>query len=193
MSKSNSELKKISKKYYEDFNWSCERSREQRLRELQPGDPAPEHGKLYGKYKEQFNEKAREYRSAAAAIFEAEKKAINKKINEAPSQEAVNVLSVLKLRDNITAEHINSMISEYGDNVMFYEAARDLASQKGLTTENIISEHPIREQLARVEAAERSVLNSLVPMDTENGHNTTAYYAIVNQFIDAAFEPDAIQ
>ena len=193
MSKTNSELKGITKKYYEEFNSLCERSREHRLKELRPGDPAPEHGKLYGEYKERFNDKAREYRGAAAAIFDAEKKAINKKINEAPSQEAVNVLSVLKLRDNITAEQINGMIDEYGDNVMFYEAARDLAKQKGLTTGNVFSEHPIREQLARVEAAERSVIKSLVPMDTEKGHGSATYQALVDSFIDAAFEPDPVQ
>lgn len=187
MNKTNTELKRISRKYYEDFNTFCKWSREARLKELAPGDPAPETGKLYGKYKDMFDEKAKGYRTAASEILEAEKKAVIKKINKAPSQDAVNVLNVMKLRDNITADQINSLIDEYGDNVIFYEAARDLANQKGLRTDNIFSEHPVREQLARVEAAERSVIKSLVPMDTERGHNTEAYQMLVEQYIDSAF------
>ena len=119
MSNTNKKLKEITTSYRNDYERICRDSREECLKEMKPGERIPKDGIIYGdEAKELFNAKAIEYRNNANALIDAELDAIRHKISEAPSTEALNSVSLMALRKNVTSENINDLISRYGDNVM---------------------------------------------------------------------------
>lgn len=187
MSKVNSELKKIVKNYYEDYDRFCKMSREERLKDLRPGEPAPKANTIYGNHRTAFDDKAADYRAKAMAIIDSEMKATNKKLAAAPSTDAVNAITLLKMRDNVSREAVSNLLDAYGDNVQAFDTIRDIAKQKGIAT---LREHPMRVQMENIEAARSNLYRALNADDTARGHNSAAFVQLINSSIDAAFEPD---
>lgn len=194
MSKINAELKKLTTEYYSTFNNYCERSHEQRLKELKPGEYVPPKGKLSEYYRDEMEAKANEIKYKVNALIDPEIKAVKKKVNAAPSAEAVAAVSMLKMRNPkaLTSDILTTLIEEYGDNPLTYDTIRDIAKDSKVSTPYNYKEHPLRKQLDNIEAASRSLNKAFNVFDTENGHNTPGFKQILDTYIDEAFEPDPI-
>lgn len=192
INKTNSELKKLTKDYFGTFNDFCERSREERLKELQPGEYAPEKGKLYGSYRDKMENKAAEIRNAANSILEAELEKAKEKVNAAPSTDAVNTISLLKLRDPkaLTKNQFTSLLDKYGDNPLCFDTIRDLGKQAGIVTDYEFTEHPARVELENIEVVSKNLNRAFNVYDTEKGYNSEVYQGMLCGYIDKAFPSD---
>lgn len=191
MSSKNTQLKKIVKNYYDDYDATCRISREERLKELRAGDPIPPEGRLYGKYKEQFQNRAYDYRNQAMKIIDDELNTINNELAKAPSTEAVNSISLLALRNHSTKKDFDNLLNVYGDNYQAFTTLKDLAIQKDIIPDLAFTEHPTVIRKEMVEIARNSLFNSLWENKTSDpDHNTEGYKELLNITIDNAFEPD---
>lgn len=183
------ELKAITNRYVDDFNVICERSREERLKTLQPGARVPAQGKLYGDdARNEFKRKADAHRVQAMSIIGNELRALNEKMTAAPSTDAVNTIQLLKMRSNITPEDINVLMMRYGDNSQVRDTLVDIAGQHDIKDYKFES-NPIRVKAEKLKDLNNSINNSLRLESAERGHASAGFVSFLNAAIDDAF-PD---
>lgn len=182
----NTELKAITTRYTDKYKNICERSREERIKSLQPGAALPAHGKLYGdEAREQFRKEADACRVQAASIIENELKALNDKMTAAPSIEAVNTIQLLKMRSNVTAADINSLMQRYGDNSQVYDTLIDIAGQHNLN-EYKFESNPLRVKANKLNDLRSSIEKNLRLERAERGYASEGFISFLNAAIDDA-------
>ena len=182
----NKELKAITGKYVEDYKTICNRSREERIKQLRPGEPIPKESTLYGdRAKADFKELADSHRAKANEILERELKAVNDKLTEAPSTEAVNSMQLLKMRDRVTLDEINGLMIRYGDNNQIYDTLKDVARQHGIN-EYAFDRNPLRVRAEMLSDLQHNINSSLTVNKAERGYATEAFISLINASIDDA-------
>ena len=172
-----------------DFNKAyaelADASRQDALRNLQPGAPAPAEGKILDeKHREQFKGKANLYRTQAINIIDGELKKINDKLSAAPSSEAVNVVQMLAAKKSTTTEEVENLLQRYGKNALTHDAITSIAADKGV---HVFSDNTLHERVQQLEALRTGLNRSMTLADAERGLATKAYAAFIGMQIDEAF------
>lgn len=186
----NKELKAITREYAKDFKNMCERSKEERIKSLQPGDPLPKSGVLYGDdARERFNAKAAEHRAKALSIVDSELGKIQDKMTAAPSTEAVNTLMLLKMRNKVTPDDLGPIMERYGSNNQVYDTLRDIAAQHNIR-DYAFDSNPLRVQAEKLDGLKSSLNNNLRIDRAEKGYASDSFMAFLDAVIDDAL-PDA--
>lgn len=182
----NTELKAITKEYAKDFRNICERSKEERIKSLQPGDPLPKSGVLYGDdARERFMARAAEHREKALSIVDSELAKIQDELTKAPSTDAVNTLTLLKMRNKVTSEDLRPIMEKYGDNNQVYDTLRDIAAQHNIR-DYAYESNPLREQAEKLNGLKSSLNNNLRIDRAEKGYATDGFMSLLDAIIDDA-------
>lgn len=131
MSKKN-DLKQILKNYAEAYYTACDESRKEVLAQLKPGQIAPADGRIHNvEMRSRFAHDSIKYAQHAAEIFEGMIRDVKKEMAAPPSTEAVNMISMLKMRTNVPVEEYENLIEQYGSNYQTAKAIRSIAAENG--------------------------------------------------------------
>ena len=127
-------LKKIYGGYVEEYTRQTNRSRENAAANLKPGGVLP-HPMFGGFYTEgeraAFKEYAGGVRAEAKKLIGDALQDIEKEMAKAPSVEAARVLSVLKLKKNVSEEEILAAGKAIDDNFLAYGVLKEIAGDNG--------------------------------------------------------------
>jgi hypothetical protein len=183
MANANKELKKIMNDFNETYKRVCAQSRDEYIKSLGPGAMIPNDGpRIYTENgKNFFTEECRKYKAKAHEIIDAQINDLKNKITEAPSTEAVNSITLLKLRDSVTEKEISDLMERYGDNVQAYKALNSIAYAHDIKS---FGDHPLCDRLDNVEALSASIDKTLVPW---NNHISDGFIGFFNMDIDSVF------
>lgn len=125
------EIFKLYDEYLESYLIASDIAYDIKLRSLNAGEAAPKKGGLYYEdNRERFNDKAVDLRNKALNIINKALDEIVKVKTAAPSTDAVNYLTLLKSKTQITEEEINNALTTYGENYAVCKALMDLASER---------------------------------------------------------------
>lgn len=178
----NQELKKIMSDFNESYKLVCAQSRDEYIKTLKPGSPLPTEGTIYTENrKSQFSEECNKYRAKAHEIINAHIDELKRKETDAPSTEAVNTITLLKLRDNVSEKEISELLERYGDNPQAYRAINSIAFSHDIKS---FGDHPISESLENLEALSSGIDKVIAPW---NKNISDGYIAMFNLQIDSAF------
>lgn len=184
----NYELKVILDKYAQDYAHTAEASRNAFMQSAKGGDIIPVPGRIYGNdYRAQFEEQCRGYQAEAAKILDEVISATRAEATEAPSQEAVRVVQMLQLREELTADEVHNLLSVYGSNAQAYKAIASVAASKGVR----VMPCSIDEELKGLEALKRDMVRTLTLANADRGHATDGFIAFFKSVsIDAVLPTD---
>ena len=129
----NKKLKGLVDEYRNTYDSIAKSSRNFVLANLKPGEKVPEEGIIYlDHYKDQFKEKAKKIRADALQIIDDAKAKVELKMSEPPTTEMTNLVTMLKYRDDLTEQEVDSLLDKYSDNVQTFRAINSIAKEKGL-------------------------------------------------------------
>ena len=190
MTKSNAnyELKVILDKYAQDYKNTAEASRNAFMQSAKGGYMIPAPGHIYGNdYKAQFEQRCRGYRAEAEKILDGVIEDTRAKATEAPSDEAVRVVQMLQLREELNADEVYNLLSVYGSNAQAYKAIASVAASKDV----YVMPCPIDEELKDLEALKRDTAKTLTLANGENGHAEDGFLSFFKSAsIDAVLPTD---
>lgn len=182
------ELKSIISQFRDTYNRMSEQSRKNKMNNLEPGAVIPAKGNLYGEEAlEQFKSYAESARIRMRQVLDEAETELKKKMVEAPSDEAVNALTVLKMRNNVTQDEINGFLENYGDNYQAYKAIASIAFEKKLNTWESAKVNEIDTTLEKMADLRKNLENALTYSDIMAHHDKPGFYEIVNMRIDETF------
>ena len=178
----NQELKDITKKYNECFRIVSEKSRSAYVNTLPPGATIPKGGKIFDQESRAFFEdRCQEFRSAADNLIGSRLSDLKKMATDAPSTEAVNTISLLNMRKNISESEISDLLARYGDNIQAYNTIVSIAKEHNIHT---FSEHGVSVAITKLEDLQRSVDNALTVHNAEEGRATDGFMSMLQMQID---------
>lgn len=185
----NYELKVILDKYVQDYTQTAEASRNAFMQSSKGGDMIPAPGRIYGNdYKAQFEERCRGYQAKAEKILDGVIADIRAKATEAPSDEAVRVVQMLQLREDLTADEVYNLLYVYGNNAQAYKAIASVAASKGVR----VIPCPIDVELKALEDLKREILKTLTIYSAEGGHANESFMSFFKSIsIDAVLPTDS--
>lgn len=168
----NYQLKTILDKFAKDYQTTAETSRIAFMQSAKGGDMAPAPGHIYGNdHKARFEERCRGYQAEADGVLTSIIADVRAKATEAPSAEAVRVVQMLQLREDLTADEVNNLLSVYGDNAQAYKAIASVAASKDVH----VPPCPIDEELKALEDLQRDMVKTLTLSSAEGGHVTGSF------------------
>ena len=168
----NYQLKNILDKFAKDYQTTAEASRVAFMQSAKGGDMIPAPGHIYGNdYKARFEDRCREYQTEAETVLTNIIADARAKATEAPSAEAVRVVQMLQLREDLTADEVNNLLSVYGDNAQAYKAIASVAASKDVH----VPPCPIDEELKALEDLQRDMAKTLTLSSAESGHTTDSF------------------
>ena len=184
----NYELKVILDKYAQDYKNTAEASRNAFMQSAKGGDMIPAPGHIYGNdYKAQFEQRCRGYQAEAEKILDGVIEDTRAKATEAPSDEAVRVVQMLQLREELNADEVYNLLSVYGSNAQAYKAIASVAASKDV----YVMPCPIDEELKDLEALKRDTAKTLTLANGENGHAEDGFLSFFKSAsIDAVLPTD---
>ena len=178
----NKQLKDIFSKYVTDFKAAAERSRIETIKNMPSGSIVPASGKIHGAdERARFKDVCATYRDQVREVMEGERKRLRVKTTDAPSVDAVNAISLLKMRKGISEGEILNLIERYGDNYQAHQALVSIARENGVRG---VMDHPLRLQLDGIDQLETSLCREIDIAKAENGHTSPAFQGIVGMTID---------
>lgn len=178
----NAELKKIISDFGETYTRTCEASWKEYVSGMEPGQPAPPKGKIYGdKNRKQFAKDCNEYKSKALAIITGELDKLNAVATAAPNTDAVNAISLFNMRKNVSQEDVETLLDTYGDNIQAFKTIMDISSDKGI---RIAAKHPTEEKIDSLNGLKKSIDSTLNLQSAENGHASKGFLSMLGQFVD---------
>lgn len=186
----NKELKVIVDNFNKEFGEVSEESRIEYLQQLTPNSNvmSPQKGKIYGdRHRSTFEESCRAKRSAAALLIDKEINILNKKMSEAPTQDAVNSVTMLSMRKNITSEEIQKLLDAYGDNDMTRSTIIDLAKEHNVK-DYIFDKPSTSERIKDLEGLKRSLNTGMSIQSAEQ--RGSAFIDWLKHDIDNVFPED---
>lgn len=132
----NNTLKTLKVKMDSSFTKHAEASRQEHIKQLSAGAPLPKANTIYGsEHLAAFREEAEELRSQAFAAIAEEREKVQKQMADAPSDEAVRAISLMKLRTDLTPDDVSNMLSAYGDNYSAHKAITSIANEAGVRSD----------------------------------------------------------
>lgn len=154
----NTELKKIIKDFYSDYNRTAESTKKEYLMTLPIGAKIPDESRIYDAEElERFKERASQKRAKALSIVDEHLTDVREKMTEAPSTDAVSTITLLNSRQNITENEINHLVEAYGDNYQSYKAIQDIGTKNNIR----IPEHILTKQEESLNNLRHSVDSAL--------------------------------
>lgn len=179
----NQELKKIVNDYKSSYEILRQKSETKYKNSLQPG--ATFHarpGFYYDEDRAAFEEVCDSLRKKAHAIVDGAALEIMAQNTAAPSNEAVNVVTLINSRQNVSAEEIDQLMTKYGqDCPMVYKALHEKAQSLGYRD---FKPHPITEVAENIERLSGTIDSSISAFNERNMVATTAGLGVT---IDTAF------
>lgn len=171
----NYQLKNILDKFVKDYQTTAEASRVAFMQSAKGGDMIPAPGHIYGNdYKAQFEDRCREYQTEAETVLTNIIADARAKATEAPSAEAVRVVQMLQLREDLTADEANNLLSVYGDNAQAYKAIASVAASKDVH----VPPCPIDEELKALDDLQRDMAMTLTLSSAERGRTTDSFLSL---------------
>ena len=154
MKQTSADIHKLQMEFADAFHQAADASRVEAIQALKPGAPAPAAGKIYGdSNRAAFEGQAAGLRGHAYSILDAAKKELSAEMSAAPNTDAVNAVAMLRLRDHLTGEEIQSALDAYGNNYMCYQAIRDAARAHDID----VDPHPLEQAGARLASMANTV------------------------------------
>ena len=162
-------LKKCLRDYQKTYNRLYKEDYEARKMALKPGEPAPfDDGRLYvQEIRDRAHEELRKIQSVGYDVVERAKADTKNAMMEAPTAEAVAMLTALNIADNqITPDDLKMAFEHYGSNYTICKALNAIADR----TDNkaFKHDHPLNAELAAVEDL-RHIVNGITLKNAENG------------------------
>ena len=152
------EIKALLNAYVEIAGKAKEASKEKKLQSMEPYATVPgeeDLTRLTPEDKERFDEDIKPIKEKGIILISEKINAVNSAISEPPTQEAVNYVSMLKLKGNsITEDDINVALSHYGNNYITYEAIKSIAQENDI----YVGDTPLKSIKDSLENIERTFL-----------------------------------
>ena len=180
----NKELKGIVDEYKRSYSIMREKSEAKYKTTLKPGAVFnPRSGFYYDEDRQAFTDVCNRLKVRAHDLVnKATLEVIDKNLT-APSTEAVNMLTLLNTRQNISADEIDQLMTKYGqDCPMVYKALHEKAQALGY---HDFKPHPITEAVENIEAMSKAI-DSCISSDRAE-YNLVSSTAALNVTIDQAF------
>lgn len=175
-------LKKVLRACEDDFKCTARASREELIKTLEPGQPAPSEGVIYGdEFKKGYKKRTEGYQADIAEILDKHVADLKKKATEAPSVEAVSSISLLNMRTNITRQEVEDLLERYGDNPQAYNTISNIARNHDIQG---IGSHPISEAAANAEGLRDTLIKAI---DHRSGGLSSGKCAFIEMSIDSLF------
>ena len=179
----NYSLKQILDKFAAEYSAAAEASRVALMQSSRGGDLVPEPGHLYGnESKAAFDKVTQEYRQQADEILDEQVSALHAKMAEAPTQEAVRVVQMLQLRDELTSDEVDALLRTYGSNVQAYKAIASVASAHKIH----VPPCPLDEEMKALQDLQTSLRTALTTPSAEAGHAGDGFISWMKMFVDKA-------
>ena len=187
--RTNKDLKAIMSQFRDSYRSMSESSRMEYMKTLAPGAQVPKEGVIYGdERRSEFETMCRGYRAKASDVIQGAIGDLKKVMTESPSTDAVNTITLLNLRADVTPEEIQDLIGRYGDNVQAYKAIASVANEKGVRGYNLA--HPIEIAIRDAEDLERAIERSVSAFSAASGHTSDAFISMIDSQIDSVFPVD---
>lgn len=176
------ELKKLLQTYLSEYQAICEQSRTEKMGKMNPGEPVPIAGTIYGNdFAARFDDVCGKLRAEAEKLLQAEKDRVKLAITEAPDPAAVNTIMLLNTRSAVTEAEIMTLLEKYGGNYQTREALRDIANKHSIW---LPEEDDV---LMRIGRLEKAILDALTRSNADTGHATPGYFSLLRLQIDDLF------
>lgn len=186
LERANKDLKSIVSRFGDSFSTMCETSRNAYMRTLAPGAQIPREGILYGQdARDEFESMCAGYRAEADIILNDLASELKKKTTDAPDTDAVNTISLLKMRGDIAPDEVSDLLDRYGENPQAYRAIVAIANEKGLK-EFELAKHPVDEALQNVADLSTTLRRTLSESSASAGHASEGFLDMVSAQIDLA-------
>lgn len=159
------EVKKIYGEWFDQYKSIADQSRAEWMRTMQAGRPVPEDGRIYGEYwQNEFSEVTDKSNKKALDVIVKGLASANGIITKAPSDDAVKVVELLKMRApgekienqdarEAFANEIDAFMNAY-PNYSVYETLKDIADKAGIKD---FKEHDAKKELEILDELERLV------------------------------------
>lgn len=180
----NKELKGIVDEYKRSYETMRTASEAKYKTTLQPGATFhPRSGFYYDEDRQAFNAVCDRLKEKAHDLVNKATLEVMEKNLTAPSTEAVNMVTLLNARQNVSAEEIDQLMTKYGlDCPMVYKALHEKARSLGY---HDFKPHPIAEEAENIEAMTRAIDSAISSNRAENSIVTST--AALSATIDQAF------
>lgn len=180
----NKALKAILTQYKESYDASCKSSRDAYIQSLPAGSSIPKEGQIYGTAaRDEFNSKCWDLRAEAKRILDDLSGELRDRVAEAPSADAVNTLTLLNMRHDVTENEIADLAKRFDNNPQAWKTLRAIAEQNDI---HVLSEHPIETALHQIEDIEQTLDSNLNVFSAERGHTSPGFLAMLETQIDNA-------
>lgn len=180
----NKELKGIVDEYKNNYEAMRKASETKYKTTLQPGAIFHQkNGFYFEEDRQAFNAVCNRLKVKAHDIITKAELEVMEKNLTAPSTEAVNVVTLLNTRQNVSADEIDQLMTKYGlDCPMVYKALHEKAESLGY---HDFKQHPITEQAENIANMSRTIDSAISCASAENSIVTST--AALNVTIDQAF------
>lgn len=178
----NAGLKEIAGKMKDYYSAIRNNSEKEYRSTLQPYETfKPQEGFYSEKYRQQYCATVNELKEQALNLLSDYSESVTKEYTKAPSNEALNVITLVNSRSQIPAEEIDALMTRYGaDCPMVYNALKEKAISLNYWD---FKDHPLKAEYDNI-----AQLTNGIQRITGNGieQNPSVSLAALNQTIDMA-------
>lgn len=127
-------LKELTERFRSGYCSAAKSSWEHHVKTLPIGQAVPPKGEIYGtENKAAFDELCRDITAQGRDIIGGVKAEVSEMMTAAPTEEAVNTINMLKLRDNVSEDEFARVMEKYGsDNYQAAKAISHVAHEQGI-------------------------------------------------------------
>lgn len=181
----NKELKSLLSQFKDSYKMASESSRNEYMKTLVPGAEIPKTGVIYGDNRvREFESMCDGYRGKMKSIIADVSSDLKDKETEAPSTEAVNSITLLSMRKNVTEDEIDNLLTRYGDNQQAWRTINSIAKDHNI---HVFRDHENEGKLSRVNDLEANLDRALSASSAISGHASDGYLSMIAMEIDNVF------
>ena len=187
--KANKNLKSIIKSYKADYKALCNSSRKEYLQTLPAYSRIPAGEKLYtDAARKEFAQRCYGFQHAAEEIIDNALSDLKDEATKAPDADAVNTISLLKMRRKVSGAEIDDLLTRYGkDNPQMWAALKEIGIANGIHT---IPDHPVTQAIDQVERLGKSLYKALSAPASFASATPDGVFSFIEENIDATFPVD---
>ncbi len=165
----NQELKAIANDFVTQYNIRRDASEKAYKTTLTPGQIFHSKNGFYEDVQRNlFNSEADEFRNKAHAVLDNVALELMDETTKAPTIEALNAITLLANRKDITADEIDMFMTKYGqDCPLAYKALKEIAESHNY---HDFADHPLGEQAENVQILANSIDRTFSPGNAEYGN-----------------------
>lgn len=181
----NKELKELAARFENEYAASVKTSENRYKQTLEPGQTFHAKNGFYDdETRHHFEQTCQNYRAKAHEILDGAAAEIMAESVKAPSTEAVNAVAMIAGRKNISADELDILMTEYGqDCPLVYKRLQEIAEDHGYHN---FRNHPVGEQAESVQILADSIDRTFNAINVEN-RSIVATMAGFDANIDQAF------